>query len=111
MNYTKFSYQGLNFACNNLPDACIVEITNHPEKQKIDNIILLLVNQNLLMYCPFEKILAPHLHWPPKLISLLPNVDIPFFEFDFLYLIQLLQITPAKESSSLFEELYCNMCQ
>ena len=27
MNYTKCSYEGLNFACNNLTDACSVEIS------------------------------------------------------------------------------------
>ena len=34
MNYTKCSYGELNFACHNLPDACSVEITNHPRKTK-----------------------------------------------------------------------------
>ena len=44
MNYTKCSYEGLNFACNNLTDACSVEITNHlknrqPSEAKSSNIL------------------------------------------------------------------------
>ena len=38
-------------------------------KQKIDNIILLLVKQNPLTYCQCQKILTPHLDCLPKLIS------------------------------------------
>ena len=34
MNHTKCSHEGLNFACNNLPDACSVEITNNLWKTK-----------------------------------------------------------------------------
>ena len=58
------------------------------EKEKIDNIILLLVKQNPLIYCQCQKELAPHLDCFPKLISKLQNVDITVCDSHFLYLMQ-----------------------
>ena len=46
----KCSYEGLNFICDNISDACSVDLLIIHEKEKID-IILLLVKQNPSIYC------------------------------------------------------------
>ena len=59
----KCSYEGLTFDCRNLPDTvhALLNLLIIHEEQNINNIILLLVKQNPLIYCQYQKVLPPHL--------------------------------------------------
>ena len=62
----KCSYEGLNFICDNISDACSVDLLIIHEKEKID-IILLLVKQNPLIYMSIPKGTGSTCGMPPEI--------------------------------------------